>query len=394
MRGVIKTVPGDFAVEEIPLYDPCGEGDHVYMGVRKHGRSHDELIAAVAAALGVHQRDIGYAGRKDRLAVTTQQISVHIPGTEELPQLRRDDIEVLWTRRHGNKLKLGHLLGNRFHIRVRGLNASDTECLQDRLSKLEHSGLANAFGPQRFGVALHSHLLGEALLKEDWNKLVQLLLGGGGDSARDAFDAGDLAAARSLWPARFVPERSVLSALMNGANSQRACDTVRRPMRKFWISALQSAAFNTLLDLRQEDGSWNRVLEGDVAWMLPGGRTFLATAEDAASDDVAERLLVGTLSASGPMWGAKMRQCSGRPRQMEEDAIASMGIAADIFTCAGKLVPGTRRPLKVPVHDTAMHCETDDIGEFVQLSFSLPAGSYATVALAALFGCEPVTASP
>jgi tRNA pseudouridine13 synthase len=364
------------------------------MGVRKQGRSHDELIAAVATSLGIQQRDIGYAGRKDRFAVTTQQISVHRPGTEELPPLNRDDIEVLWTRRHGNKLKLGHLLGNRFHIRVRGLHTSDTECLQDRLGQLERSGLANAFGPQRFGVAGHSHLLGEALLKEDWDKLVQLLLGGGGDSARDAFDAGDLAAARSLWPARFVPERSVLSSLMNGANPQRACDAVRRPMRRFWISALQSAAFNTLLGLRQQDGSWNRLLKGDVAWMLPGGRTFLATAEDTASDDVAQRLLAGTLSASGPMWGAKMRQCSGRPRHMEEDSLAATGLDASLFTHAGKLAPGTRRPLKVPVQDTATHCGTDDHGDFMQLTFSLPAGSYATVALAALFEGEPVIASP
>src|SRR5436190_23158976 len=109
--GTIKNRPEDFFVQEMPLYEPTGQGEHVYCETQKVGLTTFEAIDRIAAALRVPQREIGYAGMKDAQAVSRQVLSIWGTTPEAVMALRLPDISVLWAARHGNKLRLGHLAG-------------------------------------------------------------------------------------------------------------------------------------------------------------------------------------------------------------------------------------------------------------------------------------------
>ncbi|WP_432822691.1 tRNA pseudouridine(13) synthase TruD, partial [Trichloromonas sp.] len=117
--GTIKESPEDFLVEEIPLYPPCGEGEHLYLLVEKEGVSTHDMLHRLAKALKVKEREIGYAGLKDAKARTRQTVSITGVKPEQVKALEFEDIRILDARFHGNKLRLGHLAGNRFTIRLR-----------------------------------------------------------------------------------------------------------------------------------------------------------------------------------------------------------------------------------------------------------------------------------
>ena len=204
--GVIKQQPEDFFVYEVPFYEPCGEGEHLYLRIRKEGLSHAELIRLVAKAYGVKEAAIGFAGMKDRVAVTEQTISIHLPGTGETRDIEDDRITVLWADRHGNKLRRGHLGGNRFVIRIREVDPLRVMEAWKSLECMAEEGVPNAVGSQRFGREGNNHLLGLCMLQESWPQLVELLLGGMGGRlefrVRSAIDGGADPAevARPLMP--------------------------------------------------------------------------------------------------------------------------------------------------------------------------------------------------
>src|SRR5690349_7654043 len=149
--GTIKQRPEDFFVQEIPLYEPSGEGEHVYLDVQKIGLTTFEAIKRLPDALHVSSSDLGYAGLKDAGAITRQVVSS--PGTTEQAamNLRIPDMTIQWAARHANKMRLGHLAGNRFAIKLRDVNPTDVVKLQPVLDVLTTRGLPNFFGEQRFG---------------------------------------------------------------------------------------------------------------------------------------------------------------------------------------------------------------------------------------------------
>src|SRR3954470_4821000 len=128
--GVIKQRPEDFFVQELPLYEPSGEGEHVYAEVQKVGLTTFELINRLSRALNVSPKGIGYAGMKDAQAVTVQTVSIFGTTPEAVMALQIPGVTVRWAIRHVNKLRLGHLKGNRFAVRMRNVNATDVVKLQ------------------------------------------------------------------------------------------------------------------------------------------------------------------------------------------------------------------------------------------------------------------------
>ena len=165
--GRIKVNPEDFEVEEIPAYEPAGEGDHLFLWIEKRGMGAEYFTRQVAQRLGVPVGAIGTAGMKDRHAVTRQWVSAPVEAEARLPQLEGEGLRVLRVSRHGNKLKAGHLHGNRFRILIREPNpVSD---LADRVTaiveRLRQNGLPNFYGPQRFGRDGETLHLGLALLR-------------------------------------------------------------------------------------------------------------------------------------------------------------------------------------------------------------------------------------
>jgi len=161
----IRTEPEDFRVEELPLYPPSGEGEHTFVRVEKRLVTTEEVAKRLARAAGVGSRDVGYAGRKDRLAVATQWLSVPRLDPQRALDLRFEGVRVLEAVMHGHKLRTGQLRGNRFEIAVRGVDDETREAARARFAEIGRVGMANAFGSQRFGRAGQNVEMGARLLR-------------------------------------------------------------------------------------------------------------------------------------------------------------------------------------------------------------------------------------
>ncbi len=212
--GRIKERVEDFQVEELPLYPPSGEGQHTFFEIRKEGISTFQAVRMIAGALAVPPNRISYAGLKDAQAITCQVLSVEGVPPDAVTALELPQIRVMWAERHRSRLKIGHLRGNRFAIRVRGVDESALRQCRATLEELARRGVPNRFGSQRFGQRGDSAELGRAVVKRDAQGFIRNLLGGPHpnetervQSARAQFDAGDWLEALDLFPGNMADER-------------------------------------------------------------------------------------------------------------------------------------------------------------------------------------------
>jgi tRNA pseudouridine13 synthase len=335
--GTIKDFPEDFEVEEIPAYEPSGSGDYLYLWVEKRAMGAEYFVRQIARRLGIANNDVGTAGLKDRQAVTRQMVSVPDVGTEKLAQLDGDGMRVLRVSRHANKLRPGHLHGNRFRILIRRPEADVPARVSPILRKLGDTGVPNFYGPQRFGKGGETVQMGLAMLRGD--------------------KAPQDAACRSRFP--------------------------RNPfLRKFALSAAQSALFNHYLARRMQDGLLRQVVDGDVMARWPFGGMFKAEDLLAEQKRFDRRETVHT----GPIYGRKMYAAGNTAAERENFILSQAGLTRDAFAGFGKLVQGTRRHNLFYLSDLEWAAEP----EGVRLAFTLPAGSYATVVLQEVMKCTKV----
>ena len=384
--GRIKTHFEDFVVEELPLYPPAGEGEHTFFEIRKTGVSTFQAVQRIARELGVQPNRIGYAGLKDARAITSQVLSVHGVPPDALASLTIPAIDVLWAKRHRHKLRIGHLRGNRFTIRVRETDATQLEACSAILDVLGRRGVPNRFGPQRFGMRGDSALLGGLLIRGRFREFVQAFLGGPHPNesevvrqARSSFDAGQWPTALHVFPANMVEERRALQALIRTQGDfEKAHYAVSKRLRTFLLSAYQSDLFNQVLDMRLS--SLDRVYAGDLAMKHPGHSVFRV------EDEEVEQLRAACfeISPTGPVYGYKMMQPTGLPGELEAQVLEQEGLALEDFRGGrGLRAKGTRRALRFPVHDPDLWYD----GGLV-LRFWLPRGCYATTVL------EEITKTP
>ncbi|TVQ59675.1 MAG: tRNA pseudouridine(13) synthase TruD [Phycisphaerales bacterium] len=391
--GRLRERPEDFLVEEQPLYEPCGEGEHVYLFVQKRDIATSEVAALLAKHFRVRPRDVGYAGMKDKVAITRQLFSVHVPGKrpEDFPPFEHERAQALWVDLHTNKLRVGHLRGNRFSVRIRGTDMSRALHAANALRTLERLGAPNFAGEQRFGARQNNHLLGALDLAGDAQRLLDELLGPDerhpdmNAAARDAYTRGDYAAAADLHPRTARAERAALLALARGSSPERAVRAVDDTQRRFWISAFQSAVFNRLLRERIEAGALGDLEEGDLAWKHDNGAVFMVRPETLDEPDLRERLDSLAISPSGPLWGPEMTRAEGAAGEREAAALAATGVTLDMMRVFGERsrqrIAGARRPMRVPVIDPDVEGGVDEHGHYVRCAFELPAGAFATVVL-------------
>jgi tRNA pseudouridine13 synthase len=328
--GRIKTVPEDFEVEEIPAYEPSGSGEFVYLWIEKRGLGADYFSRQVARRLEIAPGEVGMAGLKDRHAVTRQWISVPAAAADRLDRVEGDGVRLLSVSRHGNKLRAGHLRGNRFRILVRdGIpEARGDDRLGRILDRLRREGVPNFYGAQRFGHDFETLRLGLALIRGE------------------------------------PPPTSAAG---------RPHNLRSRFLRKLALSAVQSALFNSCLGRRLADGLLRRVLPGDVMAKWPAGGLFVAQDVDREQARFDARETV----TAGPIFGRKTFQAAGEAVRREVAVLADAGLTGSSFSGFGKLMLGTRRHNLVYAEDLAAGLEP----EGVRLTFTLPAGSYATVLL-------------
>jgi tRNA pseudouridine13 synthase len=338
--ALFKQSPEDFVVDEVDAYPATGDGPHVLVRIRKRGLNTEQAIARVCEALGVDRRAAGFAGMKDKDAVTTQRIS--LPDVDPARVLalagRWPDLEVLEAERHRNKLKPGHLRGNRFRIRLKGIAPDALDAVEASLARIRAQGFPNAFGPQRFG--------------------------------RDGDNA-----ARAL-------------AFVRG--EARAPRDARE--RRLLFSALQSRWFNRVLEARVADGTWNTALVGDLLKKTDTGGMFLCT--DPETDRA--RAARGEVSPTGPMFGVEMARPGEDVRARELSVLAADGITEEQLAAQRSLGEGTRRPLRVLVDELAVSRTPSPMaaGE-LEVRLTLGKGVYATTALAtAVELCGPARPAP
>ena len=317
--GMIKAAPDHFQVEELLPYSPCGEGEHVFVTLRRAGWNTADVARCLGDAFKLKSVDIGWGGRKDRRALTTQTFSLRLPLDLDPDRIAATlasmDFDILSVQRHRNKLKTGHVAANRFRILVTGVDVDALPRAQSIAACLRDRGIPNYFGPQRFG--------------------------------RDM------------------------------ANLDRATHLMasRRPVRgkkdDFLVSALQSALFNYWLKERILRNDFSRILPGDVARKTDTGGLFVVD-DDAEAD---ERFRRGAVVFTGPIYGHKMMAANDTEGGYESAVLQHFGLEPDVFTHLR--APGTRRPAVL----AAGELQIAAVDQGLEFSFILPSGAYATTVM-------------
>ena len=329
--GDLGTDAEDFTVSEIPAYLPCGSGEHLYLKIQKRGKSTLDVLKLFEIEFGIKESDIGYAGKKDAHAVTEQWLSIR--SKSDMDDALRALQSITWLKilevsRHTNKLRLGHLRGNQFRIRLTDVTASD-EAIDKALRATESKGFINYFGKQRFG--------------------------------------------------------------FEGANAQRGIEILRggkapHQLRILYINAVQSAIFNLTAGRRFLETGF-AICEGDVLRKHHAG-CFVC--EDPHTD--AERAAQGEVTVMLPLPGKKVMHGRHFTEKIEqkslEDFFHAWNLCDHDFSalntdCLSRFADGDRREFWIKPEQMIFRRTNDNS---IWVEFNLPSGSYATVLLRHLCG--------
>lgn len=334
-RAELKREFSDFRVDEELGFEPSGQGEHLYLWLRKCDLSTTELARRLSESSGVPLRDIGYAGMKDRRGICRQWFSLRLPGTDEpeLTTLEDSQVAIEGRARNHRKLRVGSHRGNRFQLLLRDCRGERADW-ESRLHSLSAQGMPNYFGAQRFG--------------RDLDNLQQL---------RDYFAAGR--------------------------------PRTGRRRRSMLLSAGRAFLFNRVLSARIADESWNSYLEGDVL-SLDGSASCFTVNPGAWDETLQARLLAQDIHISGPLYGRTEQgdryTSRAQAADMEKAVLKEFPDLLDGLEAAG--LTAARRPLRSRVLDLQWHWRDE---HSLELSFGLNRGSYATSLLRELCIIEHVT---
>ena len=315
----MRARPEDFQVDEELGFDADGEGDHALIRFWKRGLNSQAVARNLGRLAGVRAVDVGFSGLKDRNAVTSQWFSVNLAGVREpdWSDLDGEDLRILEATRHRRKLRRGVHRANRFSLRLVELTGAG-EAITARLQRVAGRGVPNYFGEQRFG---HGQ--------------------------------GNLASAH---------------ALLSGQSRERD-----RHKRGLYLSAARAMLFNRVLSVRVDQRTWDQGLAGDVM-MLAGTHSIFHA--DVVDDVIVSRLAEGDIDPTGPLWGRGDLPVGARARQVETMALA--GCEDWCRGLEGFGLKQERRPLRVRPADMTWDVPAADV---LEVSFTLPAGAYATTVL-------------
>lgn len=322
LAGVLRASPEDFQVIEQLGWVASGAGEHVLLRLRKRGLTTQQVAERLVRHADVKPLAVGFAGMKDKHAVTEQSFSVQLPGRDEpdWDALAADDLEVLEHARHHRKLKRGALRDNRFVLVLRELTG-EMDRAEAVLAAIAARGVPNYFGEQRFGRF--------------------------GDN---------VAQARAMFAGR----------------------RVRHQQRGILLSAARSEIFNAVLDARVRDESWDTALDGEV-FCLDHSRSWFGP--EAWSDTLAQRLATHDIHPSGPLWGKGDTPAAGLAAELERRTAARYPELVAGLAEAG--MEQDRRALRLVPENLQWRWVAADA---LELTFDLPAGAYATVVVRELMG--------
>ena len=316
-QGKIRSIPEDFIVKENLAFEPSGAGEHVFLQIEKTGENTDYVARQLARFANVRQRDVSFAGLKDRHAVTTQWFSVWLPGKADpdWTQFETDSMKVLQSMRHARKLKRGVLSGNSFKLIIRDWQGDQDKTIR-QLEAIKANGIANYYGAQRFG-----------------NE---------GQNVNKAL------------------------AMFQGAKAGRE-------QRSLYLSAARSYLFNQILAYRVTRKMWNQPVAGDTYMFDLSHSCFKSQLPDA---EIIRRLDAKEIHPTGALWGRGEAGVTADTLSIEQGIIDAYPELAQGLIASE--VDKDRRALRVNVQDLDWQFVDDAT---LTLAFTLPAGSYATSVL-------------
>ena len=292
LEAQLRATPEDFIVEECLGFGADGEGEHALLEVTKRGHNTDWIARELARFADVSPVGVGYAGLKDRNAVTTQAFTVQLPGKADPDWAQFPHAKVTSLGRHRRKLKRGALTGNRFVLTLREVQG-EREVAEAVLAAIAEHGVPNYYGEQRFGRK-----------------------------------GGNVARAEAMFEGRRVDRKT----------------------RSLLLSAARSHLFNAVLDRRAGDGSWNQALAGEI-WALAGSRSWFGP--EAYDDTLAERLARGDIHPSGMLWGRGELPTAEAAREIEQAVADEHTVLTAGLEAAG--MDQDRRPLRLMPAELAWH---------------------------------------
>ncbi len=323
----------DFVVDEIALYEFSGDGEHLVLHVRKKDLTTWDMVSEIAKFLGIKQRDIGYAGLKDKNAMTKQYISVLKIYEDKLKSFSHEKIKILSTYQHNNKLRIGHLKGNRFFIRLKKVNPVSAAKIQQALENIKLYGMPNYFGYQRFGIDGDNYKKGKAIvektLKERNHKLKKMYI--------SAYQSHLF----NLWLSR----RIEISRLVDSFDTSE-------------LTALLNLPIYDIQEMKKQTNPF-KLMQGDTMMHYPHGRLF------ALEYDEVERFNERLISPTGLLSGKRVKLSQGQAGLIEKDYDISMN------------EDGARRYAWVFPEDIEASYREEEA--WLEMHFTLPKGSYATV---------------
>jgi len=317
LRGRLRSTPDDFFVEEILGYEADGAGEHAFLLVEKRGTNTEWAARELAKFANIPPMHVGFAGMKDRHAVTRQVFTLHLPGKADpdWSAFPGEDVKIISSARHSRKIKRGALRGNRFVLVLRDVEG-DRETAEVRLAAIAARGVPNYFGEQRFGL--------------------------GGNNVQQA------------------------KAMFGGRRMDR-------DKRSILLSAARSHIFNGVLAERVAAGQWDTPMDGEI-WSLEGSRSWFGP--EPFDETLAERLGRFDIHPSGPLWGSGETPAGGAAGELERSVAArDEDLAAGL---AGARMDQERRSLRLLPRDLGWRWLDDGA---LEVSFGLPAGAYATTVM-------------
>jgi len=322
-QGLLKAQADDFKVSELLGYEPCGEGEHIYLWTRKTGLNTAFVAEQLAKFCQLPLRNVSYAGRKDKHSVSEQWFGLHVPGKQSFnwSEMALEGFEVLLAKRHNKKLRTGVLKGNTFAIRIRQI--THREDVLQRLEMIKKSGVPNYYGEQRFGLIRTT------------------------DSAATKLGGNLLLAEKMLQG-----------------------ETIRnRNKRSMAISAMRSWLFNEFVSKRVESNTLLSPMNGDV-FVLSGSNSYFSEPE--ISDEIVTRLTSGDIKISAPLWGTGPLSSHNKTAEFEQ-AIAE--INPSVCKMLAELgLKQERRFIHLNPSKFTWEFDQDDL----LMQFSLPSGCFAT----------------
>jgi tRNA pseudouridine13 synthase len=394
-NGVIRQANEDFFVDEVPLQLPSGEGPNTWIHIEKNGRTTLDVVLDIAKLLHLSRKRTGFAGMKDRSAITRQWLCISNITPEELPDLNESlhNIKVLDIQRNQKKLRMGQLKGNKFKINIHNTEdpASDKVIAEEVLESLKATGVPNYYGYQRFGeVRSTTHLVGKCLVEGDIKKAVDTYIGNPREEehnqpyeARKLYDEGKLQESYDLMPKSMRYEKSMIKELITAENKHgeivekdyiRAIESLPKPLKRMFVNAYESYLFNKIVNERSKIGI-NKYFDGDI--VIDKEEHWV---HELNVDTVEDDFNNFTLNPTAPLLGSKVPLAEGKQGEIERRVIDEENITKESFECpkTPKLGShGVRRSVRFKIEDT----NVEKIDDGICVEFFIPKGCYATAVL-------------